>query len=975
MGAVLASRYHILRPLGSGGFGETFLARDSHLPGQPICVVKQLKPAFVTSEQSFLVAQRLFNQEAEILYRLGNHDQIPRLLAHFQQENKFYLVQEFIAGWSLDQELRHRKRLNQGEVVALLSDLLQVLAFVHGQRVIHRDIKPSNLIRRQSDHRIVLIDFGAVKQVSSQPIPSMGQTSFTIAVGSPGYMPAEQQSSAPRFSSDIYAVGMVALQALTDISPKDLPRQDETGEISCSLLDLDLHPSLAAILDTMVRYDYRQRYPNASEALRALETVSHLATPLSELPVLPDLLAAPLDTQPQPAEADTQTQPPTPPASAVGLISTQVNPSPVGTPFGTPSRSAASRLRAPFSRQTYRNRQALLSKVKNYWVKGVLETSLHDQVAIELGLETRPDAVNAPWNVALELSQSSITTLPHGTQLISVFDQLGTGRTLLILGEPGAGKTTSLLQLARDLIARAEQDATHLIPVVLNLSSWGGERPIADWIVAELTTKYQIPPKIGKPWVERQQLLLLLDGLDEVPPAHRDACVVALNAFQQQYSTEMIVCSRIKDYEALAHRLDFQGAIYLRSLSAAQVRQYLDSLSTDLTGLRTILAADLALQELAQSPLMLNIMVLAYQGIAAEDLLENLLVEERRRQLFNAYIERMFKRRRSGPAYSEAQAIGWLSWLARRLMQQSQSVFLIEQLQPDWLASRQQQMRYRLGVACMGGLMGGVVGLLTGILTNGLIDDWRSGLLKGAINSIVFGVVFALIFGLNTPEVQTVETLKWSWREVGKHLLIGWKNGIPLGLIGGLLFGIGAEVMPQLTPEPVQDLIGSGLLLGLISGLAAGMVGGLTYGLTGGLRGSSIETKTKPNQGMRRTALSAAIGGVIGGVTVALLIGLGYGSLLGPGYGIMYGLSYGLLGGLLAGFLFAGGQACVKHWVLRRQLYRQGNIPWDYSQFLDEMTARVFLQKVGGGYIFIHRLLMEHFARLGDPKENRSQAG
>lgn len=964
MGAILAGHYHVLRPLGGGGFGQTFLARDSHLPGKPLCVVKQFKPR-LDSARSLGIAKRLFDLEAEILYRLGNHDQIPRLLAHFEQDSEFYLVQEYVEGWSLDRELTQHKQLSEADTVVLMRDILEVLAFVHAENVIHRDIKPSNLMRRKHDRKIVLIDFGAVKQVSSQSGDGTGQTSLTVAIGSPGYMPAEQQSSLPQFSSDVYAVGMVALQALLGMEPKNLSRSPHTGEIESA--SFGISSDLATILDKMVRYDYRQRYANAGEALTAVQSLGHLGA----MAVGTDLAAVISPAQfshtlLQYSGSHTHDQEETlPPAVLDPEMPRQVTRLPVVS--SRPSTIAT--LTPPaeekqLSRQEYRNRQALLSKVKHYWVRGVLETSLHDQVLLVLGLETRPDAVASPWNVAWEREQQSALTLPAGTPIIDLFEQLGMGRTLLILGEPGAGKTTTLLQLARDLLMQAEEDIHHLIPVVLNLASWSSGQEIAVWLVDELNAKYQVPKKISRPWVEQQQLLLLLDGLDEVPIEHREACVVALNQFQQQHSTEMVVCSRIKDYEALSQQLNFQSAIYLRSLTSAQTNQYLNSLDADLTGLKELLTQDVALQELAQSPLMLNMMVLAYQGVAAEDVGEPLVVEERRRQLFNAYIECMF-RRRADFRYASTQTIDWLSWLAKQLVIHAQSVFLIEQIQPDWLPNRKQRILYRVGVVLLTILLMGVpFGVITGALTNGLMDGWRSGLIKSISNSLIYGTTFGLISGLSKPEVQTVETLKWSWREAKQNLWIGIRNGIPIGLLAGLVFGLVSELNPRMTPGQVGQIINSGMFLGLVGGFTSGIIGGLIFGVTRGLRGSTIETKTFPNQGIWRTLLSASLGGLMGGAIDAVVITIVYSLMLGLRFGILYGLSYGFCGGFIAGFIFSGGQACLKHFVLRLMLYRNRRIPWNYARFLNYAAEHIFLQRVGGGYIFIHRLVMEHFAHL-----------
>ena len=269
----LGGRYKIIGELGAGGFGQTFLAQDLHLPDHPRCVVKQLKPQASDSE-TLQTARRLFDIEARVLYKLGNHDQIPRLLAHFEENQEFYLAQELVDGEPLTEEIKEGQRWSETQVIAFLLDLLQVLAFVHQQSVIHRDLKPSNLMRRRQDDRIVLIDFGAVKQVSTQIInPQTGQTK-TISIGTQGYTPKEQLGGNPRFSSDIYAAGIIGIQALTGIHPRHLPEDPYTGEISWHDHTPQVSAELAEYLDCMVRYDFRTRFPTALEALSALRNLS-----------------------------------------------------------------------------------------------------------------------------------------------------------------------------------------------------------------------------------------------------------------------------------------------------------------------------------------------------------------------------------------------------------------------------------------------------------------------------------------------------------------------------------------------------------------------------------------------------------------------------------------------------------------------------------------------------------------------------
>ncbi|MEC4818661.1 MAG: serine/threonine-protein kinase, partial [Scytonema sp. PMC 1069.18] len=269
-GKILDGRYKIIKVLGAGGFSETYVAEDIRLPGNPLCVVKQLKPANSKPEQ-LTIARRLFTSEAQTLQKLGNHDQIPQLLAYFEEEEEFYLVQEYIIGHALSQELPPDKRLHEAAVIYILRDLLQTLAFVHRNNVIHRDIKPSNIIRRQSDGKLVLIDFGAVKEVTTQLLENSEQTAFTIGIGTRGYAPSEQCYGRPQYSSDIYAVGMIGIRALTGMAPHEIER-DENGELKW-VNKVNISTSLANILSQMVREDFHQRYQSASQAFEALEEI------------------------------------------------------------------------------------------------------------------------------------------------------------------------------------------------------------------------------------------------------------------------------------------------------------------------------------------------------------------------------------------------------------------------------------------------------------------------------------------------------------------------------------------------------------------------------------------------------------------------------------------------------------------------------------------------------------------------------
>jgi eukaryotic-like serine/threonine-protein kinase len=301
-------------------------------------------------------------------------------------------------------------------------------------------------------------------------------------------------------------------------------------------------------------------------------------------------------------------------------------------------------------------------------------------------------------------------------------------------------------------------------------------------------------------------------------------------------------------------------------------------------------------------------------------------VEERRQQLFDAYIHRMLgKQHRLTPLqYPKAKFMGWLIWLAQRMVQESQTVFLIEGMQPSWLPPRGRKL-YCLSV--------------------GLIIE-----LNGELNSEL------------NEEIKIVEKLEWSWQKA--------KSALRFGLFFGLLFG---------------------LFFGLFFGLLVGLLFGLLVGLLFGLNPVEIKAETTtPNQGIWNSAKSFVFfqlgSGLLFGLFFGLLVGLLFGLSRGLFFGLLFGrrwlsrgLLFGLIGGLIGGLIVGlnkGGAACIQHFILRLILTRQGHIPWNYARFLDHAAERLFLQKVGGGYIFIHRLLLEHIAQL-DPHtfttENRSR--
>ncbi len=358
---------------------------------------------------------------------------------------------------------------------------------------------------------------------------------------------------------------------------------------------------------------------------------------------------------------------------------------------------------------TQANRERLLRRVRSFWITGVLEQSLHGAALLALGLHEHPDAVANPWHLVLHHPHTSPRPLPTGTRITQVYDEAD--GELLILGAPGCGKTTLLLELARDLLSRAEREEQHPLPIIFNLSSWAMKQaPLVDWLVEELVSKYQVPRKLGQALVDADQILPLLDGLDEVAPSSRMACIEMINTYREEHGwLPLVVCSRSVDYLAQTARLQLGHAVAVQPLTEHQVDDYLASGGEAFWALRLALRQDAELRELTSTPLMLSILMLAYHNMPVEDLLREASQASRQRQIFERYVERMLTRRRIDSRFSIQKTIGWLSWLARQMKRQNQTQFSLEQLQPAWMEDRRAGVLYR----CV--LLGLPVGLFSSL--------------------------------------------------------------------------------------------------------------------------------------------------------------------------------------------------------------------------------------------------------------------
>jgi hypothetical protein len=495
------------------------------------------------------------------------------------------------------------------------------------------------------------------------------------------------------------------------------------------------------------------------------------------------------------------------------------------------------------------------------------------------------------------MQEVSASKLEPTQNLLPILKRNDIQGRLLILGEPGAGKTTELVALAYDLLAQANY-AGGSIPIIFELSSWQEDMPIKQWIVAQIKKIYKVSDNISQQWLDDEQIIPLLDGLDELGLVNQRKCIEAINQFlQDQGSLNTVVCCRREEYEAGQAVLNqLNGAVYLQPLTNEQIQDYLRDLNR--LSLWNGIQTNSYLLALARQPLFLTMLVIAYQGQPIHN----------ESELFNAYIEKQLKDPNNqgiyppGKTLKQQEMINQLSWLATQLENSGETEFLIEAMQPSWLPSTQKKL-YRVIFGVINGTITGIsLGIGFGYNTaneNRLIN----GLFFGLITALMFGLVFGLSDRLNAS-IKPAEELTWSTRE-------GLAGGLLTGLIGGL--GTGLSL---------------GWLTGLDFGLSVGLSFGIIFGLIGassfGLKGVSVEEKNFPNQGIRKSLKNSCLvtilfglgGGIIVGLSSGIIYGLAYNSSVGISFGLNFGLSFGLALGLV-GALASGLKTVLQHYTLR----------------------------------------------------------
>lgn len=579
-----------------------------------------------------------------------------------------------------------------------------------------------------------------------------------------------------------------------------------------------------------------------------------------------------------------------------------------------------------------RNRQDFLDDVKSEAV-GRLAQSLPAGV---LGLfkEQQPDQVTRTWDRDIRVPHQHRTQLGPDTRLVQIFDDGAIGGKLLILGPPGSGKTTALLELCQELMTRADQDAAEPMPVLCSLSSWREDgRALSVWLVEYLKVKYGVRKDLGKAWLDDRGLVPLLDGLDEVDPEHQHACVHAINHFQQECRPpHMVVCCRFAEYENYPTKLQLHGAVRLLPLGDDQIRQYLQHAES--AALWQGIRSDPETLELARSPLLLRMISVAYAETSPDEWQRLTSASARQAHLFDVYIRRMLSAGAS-ERFTQGQTVTWLGWLAKTMKEHGQSELLIEHLQPTSL-SGSQRLVYRCAVFVNVGiafvlaiwlllrlfdrLPPGAIGLE---LPNAVVKEWGWRTLNW-LSPMGLGLTAALI-AASRKTIQPIETLLWSWTggwrgmtsELRKGCLLGLRLmayiGLILGLLGGVAWlpGFVAAESAELARFSVVGYIAAGvaLLTLVVAIVLTWRPSGWLFGTETGSRGPAVDAVVSglvfgagatPNMGLLR--------GATAGVTLGLIVRSGGASNLLAASRFADALVVGLIGGFGSGAIAWWGQ-------------------------------------------------------------------
>lgn len=665
-----------------------------------------------------------------------------------------------------------------------------------------------------------------------------------------------------------------------------------------------------------------------------------------------------------------------------------------------------------------KNEQVLLKLVKEE-ISSRLHQSLHNQIFLQLEKEIRPKSVKRLWDAEIKIGLKDSEPVSNNIQVVDLFNRNDINGKLLILGEPGSGKTTTVLKLANALInSKVESHPNYPIPVLFSLVSWKPRYSIMEWLISELNSKYGVRKDTANNWIAERRLLPILDALDELSISYQLNCVHALNKFLlgEHSPLYLVVCSRNEEYEKLDTQLQLNSAIYLKELTEQQIHSYLTQINQ--SRLWEKLTENSKLLKLVKVPFLLSIYTLAYQDICPAQMQSSKITKEDLAYMLDFYIKRMMEREISShPSKlrkppSAMQTRLWLITLAQQLERESQTEFLIENIGPTWLHTKKSRWFYLLGKGCLLMLTCGLVGALAaGIIAgfkeslytwlnlwSGISPDLNSRLIGGFLGGAAIGMMITVLPDHYLKPQNT--RLKYTFRDP--------LNGIVARLVTYRFLDsskpnrkVAEEVWNKLfnkenrrkshrqayrnIKKKAHEKYGESeealelykehwienfekrskvadsylryfILFLPLSGLSVFFFWGTSYFIVfgsaflflvflNGLQIVQIDENIFSNEAiwksLKNSILGAVLGAVVGGILAAPIVH----------------------GGIVGG-LFLGGLACVQHFTARLILYVKGSLPWNYTYFLDCCTEQLLIQKIGGRYRFMHKLLQEHFAAM-----------